>query len=94
VGDVNEAPEAVMRMLVVYMRPRDMPSHVVVRGWRVLRGQLEPVAEKGAIAFEIAEGQRSEAEALKMARRHCRQLQLFPMARREDDDPKIVEIWL
>jgi hypothetical protein len=82
-----------LRILVIYMRPRDVPGCVVVRGHQSSPGKVQ--VEKGAIAFKIDPADpKGEHAALEAARRHCAALGLVRLDRHPSDDPVIVETWM
>lgn len=80
------ATEVILHTLVVYAHPRDYPNGFVVRRWRVVRGEPEPVPDSLGVGFASLERARDWIE------------QHYPgmvrMARSPDDDPCIAEVYL
>lgn len=80
--------ELVLRILVIYRRPRDFPDGHIVRGQAAYRdGRVVP--EPGAVAFTG-----DDESTLAAARRHCEALQKVRVERDPNDDPCIVECWI
>lgn len=69
-------------MVVIYDRPRDLPTGFVVRKWNVLPGKLAPAELLGADLGEL-----ELARALVPAG-------MVNIGRDERDDAKIVEVWV
>lgn len=70
-----------LKQFVIYDRPRDFPSYVVVRRWDVLPTGAMPT-DRAYLFHELHK-----------ARAWCRQQGLVCVARHPSDDPCIVETW-
>lgn len=77
-GDGN-----VLRQVVLYRKPKDMPDHYVVRQWKISAGQLTPL--------QPAFGFKEESKARAFIAQEWPHL--VPLGRDNDDDPVIVGVW-
>lgn len=69
---------------VVYDRPHDMPTKVVVRGYIMPRGEAAAYPTNWFRVYNNLEAARAELG----------QSDLHPVARDPSDDPKIIESWI
>lgn len=72
-----------LRQFVVYRNPKDHPGKFVVREWKIVAGNSEPVpcGEPTAIVDTLAQARaRIPADLINVGRFH-------------NDDPAIVEVW-
>lgn len=74
-------PDQMLRMVVIYDRPRDLPTGFVVRVWTISRGMVVPGRLLGADLPTL-----EAARALVPAG-------LVNIGREPGDDAKIVEVW-
>ena len=78
-------PSNGLRIYQIYDRPADYPRHFVVRGFTIVRGQLEPVpdAEPWSVCADLAEARRSLPAGVGAR-----------LSRDPSDPPSIVESWV
>jgi len=78
------AADAIMVLYIVYSHPLDFPDSFVVRRWRVVRGNTEPIADEAPLVVAPT------IEYARSAIPHG----FHPVPRLPDDDPAILEVWL
>lgn len=72
-----------MSFWVIYDHPRDYPDHIMMRVWKVVPGNPNPVPQGDARLFDNIEQAR---ESLPKG--------LYNIGRYEQDDPNIAEVWI
>lgn len=80
-NDSTAKPHVEMSQWVIYKHPRDYPDKFVMRRWNITAGMM------------MATEEMATADTLSEIRKHVPP-GLFRLARFEDDDPCIVEVWL
>lgn len=78
--------ELLMEQYVVYAHPRDFPQGYVVRRWFIVRGSREPIPEERACGFFHLDKARAWIAQARPG--------LTCLARYENDDPAVLEVWL